>query len=328
MGMTGLAIFALMLLVASCKPLLANDNPIVCRFQGSLYFPAVVEAFHQIPGASSVYGMPKPFGFPQFQPRLEIDPKRGDWAWWAPVPHDPIEVDLDRRLQPPSSAHWLGTDALGRDMLARMIHGTAVSMQVGFISMGIAACIGLIIGAMAGYFGGWVDQSLSRLIEIVICFPTFFLILSILVWLPPSIYNVMVVIGLTAWTSIARYTRGEFMKLKTLDYAVAARALGGGATRIMFRHLLPNALAPVTVVVTFGIAAAILTEAALSFLGFGVMPPAPSWGNMLRGGYDLIRTAGPHLIFPPCLAIFLGVMSFNMIGDALRDVTDPRLYGS
>jgi peptide/nickel transport system permease protein len=230
-------------------------------------------------------------------------------------------------LQPPSDTHPLGTDQVGRDVLARMIFGTAVSMKVGFISMGIATIIGLFFGAVAGYAGGWLDIAISRLIEIVTCFPTFFLILAILAWLPPRIENVMIVIGLTSWVGIARYTRGEFLKLRKQDYALAARAIGAGPERIIFRHLLPNSLAPVLVSVTFGVAVAILVEAGLSWLGFGVQPPHPSWGNILRSGYDNLLTA-PHMIPPACIAIFLAVLAFNLVGDTLRDVIDPRIQKS
>ncbi|RKZ36140.1 MAG: peptide ABC transporter permease, partial [Gammaproteobacteria bacterium] len=216
------------------------------------------------------------------------------------------------------------TDDVGRDVAARMIHGASVSLKVGFISMGIAALIGLVIGGLAGYCGGWIDIIISRIIEIVICFPTFMLILAIMVWLGPGIINVMIVIGLTRWTSIARYTRAEFIRIKNEDYVLAARNLGLGHLRIMARHILPNSLAPVLVSITFGIAGAILIEAALSWLGFGVQPPDPSWGNILRTAYESLREA-PHLVYPPCVAIFLAVLSYNLLGDALRDATDPRL---
>jgi peptide/nickel transport system permease protein len=237
------------------------------------------------------------------------------------------ELDpLGDSFEPPSAAHWLGTDELGRDIAARMIHGTSVSVKVGFISMGIAAFVGIIIGGIAGYFGGWVDAVISRVIEVVICFPVFFLILAIMVWLDPSITNVMIVIGLTRWTSIARYTRAEFMRIKGQDYVTAALAQGVGHIRIMFRHILPNSLAPVLVSITFGIAAAVLVEAGLSWLGFGVQAPAPSWGNILRTAYDSLRVA-PYMVYPPCIAIFLAVLSYNLVGDALRDAIDPRLRG-
>ena len=258
---------------------------------------------------------------PQFDAKEELDPE--EFAIWPLIPYHEYEQTLDF-FAPPSVEHWLGTDELGRDVTARMIHGTSVSIKVGFISMGIAAVIGIIVGGLAGYWGGWVDMVISRIIEIVICFPVFFLILAIMVWLEPNITNVMIVIGLTRWTGIARYARGEFIRIKGQDYVIAARALGIGHLRIMFRHILPNSLAPVLVSITFGIASAILVESGLSWLGFGVQAPDPSWGNILRTAYDSLRVA-PHLVYPPCIAIFLAVLAYNLVGDALRDAIDPRL---
>ena len=168
---------------------------------------------------------------------------------------------------------------------------------------------------------------ISRLIEIIICFPVFFLILSIMVWLKPSIWNVMIVLGVTGWTGIARLVRGEFLRLRGVDFSVAAIALGARPRRVIFQHILPNSLAPVFVPITFGIAGAILTEAGLSYLGFGVQQPNPSWGNILREGFDNIFSS-PHMITPPCIAIFIAVLSYNLVGDRLRDVIDPRLRGS
>ena len=165
---------------------------------------------------------------------------------------------------------------------------------------------------------------ISRIIETVVCFPVFFLILAIMAYLKPSITNVMIVIGLTRWTGIARYARGEFIRIKSLDYVTAARAIGAGPVRIIARHILPNALAPIMVNITFGIAGAILLEAGLSWLGFGVQPPNPSWGNILRTAYDSLPEA-PHLVYPPCVAIFLAVLSYNLVGDALRDAVNPRI---
>ncbi len=327
-GLVGLLLVATLALVGFFAPLLAGERPIACRYQGTLFFPALVDVLHRVPGTRLLYRMPKPFRLATFEPRKELDEARGDWALWPLVPYGPLEVDPEHNREPPSwGRHWLGTDDVGRDILSRMVHGAAVSMQVGFVSMGIAAFIGVLLGSLAGYHGGWVDHVVSRFIEIVMCFPTFFLILSIMVWLPPSIYNVMIVIGVTGWTSIARYTRGEFMKLRSQDYTVAARALGVSGYRIALRHILPNSLAPVLVVVTFGVGNAILTEGALSWLGFGVMPPHPSWGNILRSGYENIRTVS-FMIFPPCVAIFLAMLGFNLVSDTLRDVTDPRLHES
>lgn len=325
LGMIGLIIILALFIVAFFAPMLANRQPIVCKYDGKIYFPGIVETVQNIPLASYVVQKDVPFRLLTFDFKTSFDDSRGDWAVWSPVPFGPLEI-VSRPLEPPSGRHLLGTDDVGRDVMARMIYGTSVSMKVGFISMGIATLLGLFFGAVAGYFGGWWDILISRVIEIVLCFPTFFLILAVLAWLPPRIENVMIVIGLTRWVSIARYTRGEFLRLRQQDYAIAARALGAGWPRVIFRHLLPNSLAPVLVSVSFGIASAILVEAGLSWLGFGVQPPQPSWGNILRAGYQSMLTTG-HMIPPPCVAIFLAVLSFNLIGDALRDAIDPRVQG-
>ena len=302
LGMFGLSVVLLLFLVAFFAPMLANDVPIVTRYQGKWYFPAVVQTFQQIPLLGLLVEQDDPFGRMDFIFKHEFNPER-DLALWTPVPYGPTEVFAGVPFARPSLRHLLGTDEIGRDVLARMIHGTGVSMRVGFISMGIAALIGILLGSLAGYWGGWIDMLISRLIEIVTCFPTFFLILAILAWFPPRIENVMIVIGLTSWTGIARYARGEMLRLRDIDYTAAARALGAGHTRVMFRHLLPNSLAPVLISVTFGIASAILVEAGLSWLGFGVQPPQPSWGNILHSRYDNIQT-GPNLILQPSVAIF------------------------
>lgn len=321
-GVLGLAIVMFLLLTAFFSPLLASDQPIVCRYKGTWYFPAIVELFQSRQPGPHWINKADPFNKPQFNAKRELGPD--DWAIWPLVPYREYEQSLDHRA-PPSREHWLGTDELGRDILARMIHGTTVAVKVGFVSMAIAALIGIVLGGMAGYFGGAIDTVISRAIEIVICFPTFFLILSISVWVSdPSITYVMVIIGLTRWTSIARYTRGEYIRINSLDFVMAARALGLSHRRIMFRHILPNALTPVMVSITFGVADAILIESGLSWLGFGVQSPDPSWGNMLRSAYDHLRVS-PHMVFPPCVAIFLAVLAYNLVGDALRDAIDPHL---
>lgn len=326
LGVAGLAAVGAMFLVAFLSPTIANNQPIVCRYEGKIFFPAVVDTIAKIPFASKVVRKDKPFRFPGFDFKASFDSRRSpkpDWAIWAPIPYGPMEL-TPVPFAKPSRRHWLGTDEVGRDVASRMVHGTSVSMRVGFLSMGIAAIVGLTMGGLAGYLGGWTDLAISRFIEVVTCFPTFFLVLGILAWFPPRIENVMIVIGLTGWTGIARYARGEIMKLREQDYALAARAMGAGTLRIVFRHLLPNSLAPVMVSLTFGIASAILVESALSWLGFGVQPPAPSWGNILRSGYENLLTA-PFLVPPPCVAIFVAVLAFNLVGDALRDAIDPRL---
>jgi peptide/nickel transport system permease protein len=326
-GMIGLVSLGALLTVAFFTPLFAGGLPIACRYKGEVAFPALVATFHKLPYGSAIWPMPKPYRFPQFDARIEVPRDPEGWAVWPLVPWDPNQNEPLAKLQGPSSLHRLGTDELGRDVLARMIHATPVAMLIGFVSMGIATLIGVTLGSLAGYLGRKTDIAISRVVELFICVPAFYVILAVLTLLKPSIWNVMVVLGFFMWTSIARYTRGEFLKLKGLDYAVAARALGAGTGRIVFRHLLPNSLAPVLVVVAFGVASSIFVESGLSWLGFGVMPPTPTWGNILRSGWDNLRVA-PHIIFPPSVAIFVAVLTMNLIGDALRDVTDPRLTGS
>ncbi len=240
--------------------------------------------------------------------------------------HDPNRIDVLRIFSPPSTEHPLGTDELGRDVLARMVHGARISLKVGFVAVGIAMAIGLLVGLLAGYYGGWVDAVLMRFVDIMLCFPTFFLILAVIAFLEPSIYNIMVVIGLTGWMGVARLVRAETMSLRERDFVAAARALGAGNARIILRHILPNTLAPVLVAATLGVAGAILTESALSFLGIGVQPPTPSWGNILTAGKDNIEFAWWLSLFPG-LAILVTVLGYNLLGEGIRDAIDPRLRG-
>jgi len=243
-------------------------------------------------------------------------------SWLAP--YDPSFIDLKAVLMPPSSDHWLGTDPLGRDVLSRIIFGSQVSLKVGFVAVGLATFIGIIVGALAGYYGGWVDLVLMRFVDLMLCFPSFFLILAVIALLEPSIWNIMVVIGVTGWMGVARLVRAEFLSLKERDFVEAARALGASDRRLIMRHLLPNALAPVMVSATLGVAGAILTESALSFLGLGVQPPTPSWGNILTAGKDNIEIAWWLSVFPG-LAILITVMSYNLLGEGIREAIDPRL---
>jgi len=242
--------------------------------------------------------------------------------WLAP--YDPGHIDLQEVLMPPSSQHWLGTDPLGRDVLSRIIYGSRVSLKVGFVAVGLATVIGLIVGALAGFYGGWVDLVLMRFVDLMLCFPSFFLILAVIALLEPSIWNIMVVIGVTGWMGVARLVRAEILSLREREFVMAARALGASDARIILRHLLPNALAPVMVSATLGVAGAILTESALSFLGLGVQPPTPSWGNILTAGKDNIEIAWWLSVFPG-LAILLTVMSYNLLGEGIREAIDPRL---
>lgn len=243
------------------------------------------------------------------------------------APYNPADIDITNVLSPPSGAHPLGTDDLGRDLLSRMIWGSRISLSVGFVAVGISIMTGIIVGAVAGYYGGWVDIALMRFVDIMLTFPVLFLILAVVAIIGPGIFIIMLIIGLTGWMDVARLVRAEFLTLKERDFVWAARSIGVKDAGIIFRHILPNALAPVFVAATMGIAGAILTESALSFLGLGVQPPVPSWGNILTSGKDNIEIAWWLSVFPG-LAILFTVLSYNLMGEGLRDAVDPRLWGS
>ena len=237
--------------------------------------------------------------------------------------YSPYEPDLKNILSPPSSKHFFGTDMLGRDVYARVVYGSRVSLLVGFISVGISVVIGVFLGAISGYYGRFIDNLIMRLVDLMMCFPTFFLILAVIALVEPSIWNIMVVIGLTNWMGVARLVRAEVLSIKTKDFVLAAKAAGLSELRIIFGHILPNAMAPVYVVATFGIGGAILTESALSFLGIGVQPPTPSWGNILTQAKECIEVAWWLSLFPG-LAIFFTVIGYNLIGEGLRDILNPK----
>jgi peptide/nickel transport system permease protein len=238
--------------------------------------------------------------------------------------YDPGAIDIPHRLQGPGWQHWLGTDDLGRDVLTRILYGARISLLVGFVAVGIATVIGIVAGAIAGYYGRWSDAVIMRFVDIMLCFPTFFLILAVIAFLEPSIWNIMIIIGLTGWMGVARLVRAEFLSLRERDFVLAARALGASDLRIIFRHILPSALSPVLVSATLGVAGAILTESALSFLGIGVQPPTPSWGNMLIAGKQTLGTAWWLSAFPG-LAILVTVLGYNLLGEGIRDALDPRI---
>ena len=240
------------------------------------------------------------------------------------APFNPDQQDVLHRLESPSRNHLLGTDDLGRDLLSRIIYGTRVSLLVGFVAIGIAIVIGSILGLLSGYFGGWLDTTIMRLVDIMLCFPTFFLILMVIAFLEPNIWNVMAVIGLTGWPGLTRLVRGECLSVREREFVQAARVLGLSNIRVMFVHLLPNVMAPILVTATLGIGGAILTESALSFLGLGVQPPTPSWGNILTAGKDYITVAWWLSLYPG-LAILVTVLAYNLLGEGLRDVLDPRM---
>ena len=250
----------------------------------------------------------------------------GAVALCAPLlaPYDPAAYDVKQILLPPSPQHWLGTDQLGRDVLSRMLYGAQISMAVGFVSVGIAVLLGTLIGTLAGYYGGRVDEVLMRFVDLMLNFPRLFLLLTLIALLRPSIWVIMAVIGLTGWMGLARLVRGEILSLREREFVQGARALGAADARIMVKHILPNALVPVLVSATLGVAGAILTESGLSFLGLGVQPPTPSWGNILIDGKANIEIAWWLSAFPG-LAILATVLAYNLLGEGLRDALDPRL---
>lgn len=248
-------------------------------------------------------------------------------ALFAPLisPYNPTATDVHNMLSPPSKSHVFGTDELGRDVFSRMMWGSRISLQVGFVAVGIAIFIGIIVGALAGYYGGVVDSILMRFVDIMLAIPTLFLILAVIAIVEPSVFVIMVVIGITSWMGISRLVRAEFLTLKERDFVLAAKSLGANDIRIIFRHILPNALAPVFVTATFRIAGAILLESGLSFLGLGVQPPTPSWGNILTSGKDNIEVAWWLSLYPG-IAILIAALSYNLVGEGLRDALDPKLW--
>ncbi len=237
--------------------------------------------------------------------------------------YNPTETNLTERLRPPCLAHPLGTDELGRDTLTRMLYGSRISLSVGLIAVLISVVIGTLFGLLAGWYGGWVDSVIMRLVDIVLCFPSFFLILMVIAFVGPNITNIMIVIGATSWPGLARLVRGEILSIREREFINATRLLGLSNWRIMLVHILPNVISPILISATLGVGAAILTESGLSFLGLGVQPPTASWGNMITSGKDYITFAWWLTAFPG-LAILTAVLAFNMLGEGLREVFDPR----
>jgi peptide/nickel transport system permease protein len=328
--MLALGYVILLAIVALLSPAIVGTRPIVCKYKGRIYFPALAYFNRR--------WEPEIFYRDKFRQRYPENLKKKDpdsWAIWPLIYQDPYRRVTDNEWpgQPgnptgiagrPNRYNLMGTTQEGIDVFAQMVHGARTAMLVGFVSTGLAAVIGIVIGALAGYFGGWVDIILSRLIELVMCIPTLVLILALLAIIEnPTIWHVMVVIGVTGWTGIARLARAEFIRLKSTEFVLAAETLGAGPLRIIFRHILPNALAPVLVPISFGIASAILIESGLSFLGFGPPPPHPSWGTLLNAGRTNLSMW--WLILFPGGAIFLTVLAYNLIGEAVQEATDPRL---
>jgi len=326
--MLALLFVCFLVLVAIFSPFIVGSKPIACHYKGVTYYP--VFGYYNPNWENAIFSKP-PF-FKKYKESLfEKDPK--NWVIYPLVYQDPFRRigEGERENIPenrsgdqgaPDKFSWFGTDQNGIDVFAQMVHGTTTALLVGFVSMGIAAAIGIPLGAMAGYFGGFVDVLLSRILEVVMCIPSLVLILAMIAIIEkPSIWYIMAVLGLTGWTGIARLTRAEFLKLRNSEFTTAARALGAGPLRIIFRHILPNALAPILVPITFGIASAILTESALSFLGLG--GSGASWGKVLSSAQS--NLAMWWLIVFPGGAIFLAVLAYNLIGEGIQEATDPRL---
>jgi peptide/nickel transport system permease protein len=246
-------------------------------------------------------------------------------AMLAPIiaPYDPNDINVKAILLSPSWQHWMGTDGLGRDVLSRMLYGGRISLLVGLVAVGISTAIGILLGAIAGYYRGWVDTLIMRLVDVMLSIPSFFLILAVIAFLTPSIINVMIVIGLTSWMGVTRLVRAEFLSLSGREFVLASRTLGAKDARLIFTHLLPNSLTPIIVSSVLGVAGAVLMESGLSFLGLGVQAPQASWGNILTDGKDYIQFAWWLSLFPG-LAILITVLGYNLLGEGLRDALDPR----
>lgn len=246
-------------------------------------------------------------------------------ALFAPLiaPYEPDAIDVQAILLSPSSSHWMGTDALGRDVFTRMLYGARISLLVGLVAVGIATAIGIVLGAIAGYYRGWVDMIIMRAVDVMLSIPTFFLILAVIAFLTPSIWNIMVIIGLTSWMGVTRLVRAEFLSLRNREFVMASETLGASDKRLIFKHLLPNSMTPVIVSSVLGVASAVLIESGLSFLGLGVQAPQASWGNILTDGKEYIQFAWWLSLFPG-LAILITVLGYNLLGEGLRDVYDPR----
>jgi peptide/nickel transport system permease protein len=313
LAVMGLYVVLALVVMALSADFLANDKPLYMVYKGQTYFP--------VP-----YSYLVALGLAQWPLELlNVDYRSlaAERAIFPPIPYRPNQIDLTNPFASPSPEHWLGTDRLGRDVMAGIVHGSRYSLSIGFVSVGIALVIGVLLGALAGFFGGWVDLVISRVFELMLAIPTFLLLITIAAFLKPSIFYTMIIIGLTGWVGMARFTRNEFLKVRNLDYVTAATAIGLPNRRIMFRHILPNALAPVLVSVVLGIASAILAESGLSFLGVGVPADTVTWGSILNEARS--NTFAWWLAVFPGAAIFVAVIAYYMVGEGLRDALDPRL---
>ena len=311
-----LRVVVLLALLALSADFIANDKPYYISLNGKSYAPILIDYGARL-------GLRK---WPE--PLLNADYYRlaenAEAVYWPPIPYSPTRVDLRGDVFAfPSSAHWLGTDHLGRDVMAGMIHGTRISLTIGLVVVAVQAVIGILLGALAGYYGGLIDIAISRFIEMMLGIPTFFLLITVAAIFPPSIYMIMAILGLTGWMGIARYVRSEFLKVRAQDFVEAARSLGSSDRRLMLRHILPNSLSPVLVSMSFGVATAILAESGLSFLGIGVPAHLVTWGSILSAARA--NTFAWWLAVFPGAAIFVTVTAYNLLGDGMRDALDPKV---
>jgi len=316
-ALAGLVTIGMLALIAIGADLLAGNKPYYMKYKEKSYYPV----FRQYGIYLGLMDWPK-----ELKRRRNFKKLKVEETIFPPVPYGPSEVRLSERYQPPNAEHWLGTDRLGRDVLSGLLHGSRYALTIGLVSVGISMAVGILLGALAGYFGGWVDLLLSRFFELWASIPALFLILTAAAFFPPSLFTLMMIIGLTSWVGIARLTRSQFLQVRSYDYVAAARSLGYSNRRIMFRHILPNAVGPILIPAVFGVAGAILAESALSFLGVGVPAEAITWGALLAGARS--NAAAWWLVVMPGLAIFFTVTMYNLLGDGLRDALDPQMRRS
>ena len=313
-ALASLVMICVLASVALGADLLAGNKPYYMVYRGKTYFPA----FRQYPVYLGIVDWPA-----DLRRRKNFTRLRVETAVFPPVPYGPGDIHLNDKYQSPGSEHLLGTDRLGRDVLSGLIHGSRYALTIGLVSVSISLLIGVSLGALAGYFGGWVDLALSRLFELWSAIPSFFLIITAAAYFPPSIFFIMIIIGFTGWVGIARLARAQFLQVRSYDYVSAARSLGYSSIRVMFVHILPNAIAPVLIPAAFGVAGAILAESGLSFLGIGVPAEVITWGALLAGARS--NAAAWWLVVVPGFAIFVTVTVYNLLGDGLRDALDPKM---
>jgi peptide/nickel transport system permease protein len=316
----------LLAIIALSADLIAGNKPYYMEYKDKSFYPAFRQYAVYGGDVLRIIGVQPPdfLNWPkELRRRKNFKKYKADYVIMPLIPYGPKEINLRGKYEPPSGEHWLGSDRLGRDVMTGLIHGTRYALTIGLVSVGISLIVGVTLGALAGYFGGWIDLALSRLFELWSAIPGLLLIITASAFFPASLFFVMIIIGLTGWVGIARLTRSQFLQVRGNEYVSAARALGYSNMRIMFVHILPNAIAPVLVPAAFGVAGAILIESGLSFLGVGVPAESITWGAILAGARS--NFAAWWLVVVPGIAIFMTVTMYNLLGDGLRDALDPKM---